>query len=221
MKLRTLLLAVTSSLLTIVGCSDAPADRSALVTEVEQGAAPHRVAALQEFRLKLFHLHTGESLDVAYRIGDRTLPGGVHMLNHLLRDWRTGEDAHYPIEEFDLLHALMARLHRTGGLIQIVCGYRSPQTNRLLRAGTPRTGVAENSEHMLSQAIDLRIPGVSTARVRDAALSLAMGGVGYYPRSGFVHVDVGPVRQWTFGLTRRIHQPLPQRHLGHPGHRAG
>jgi uncharacterized protein YcbK (DUF882 family) len=84
-------------------------------------------------------------------------------------------------------------------VIDIVCGYRTPETNESLRRGTAESGVAEHSQHMLAKAIDIRVPGVSTARLRDTALSLQAGGVGYYPVSRFVHVDVGPVRTWSFG----------------------
>lgn len=155
-----------------------------------------------EFRLRLQHLHTGESIDVAYRRGDDYLPSGLDLLNHFLRDYRTGDDAHYDPKELDLLYAILQKLHRPNAVIDVLCGYRTPETNSYLRTRSPSTGVAENSEHMASKAIDIRIPGVSTVRLRDAALSLGMGGVGYYPVSHFVHVDVGPVRQWTFGGQR-------------------
>ena len=155
------------------------------------------------YRLHMHHLHTGESIDVAYKRNDEELPGGIAMLNHFLRDHRTDEEADYPVEEFDLLHALMIKLHKPDGLIEIVCGYRSEASNEYLRSLSPETGVAEHSQHVLSKAIDIRVPGVSTDRLRDAALSLEMGGVGYYPRSGFVHVDVGDVRQWSFGVPLR------------------
>ena len=97
-------------------------------------------------------------------------------------------------------------------LFGIVCGYRTPQSNRFLRTRSARTGVAEHSQHMLAKAIDIRVPGVSTARLRNAALSLGEGGVGYYPTSRFVHVDVGPVREWTFGArkTRRVSKRVPR-----------
>lgn len=154
---------------------------------------------LDTFRLKLHHLHTGESIDVAYKQGGQYSKMGVAMLNHFLRDHRTDDIADYDTREFDLLHALLAKLHRPGATIDIVCGFRTPQSNDFLRTRSAETGVAEHSQHILSKAIDIRIPGVSTRALRDAALSLGMGGVGYYPRSGFVHVDVGPVRQWQFG----------------------
>jgi len=160
------------------------------------------------YRLRLYQLHTGESLDVVYRIGDEYLPSAIEKLNHLLRDYRTDTVTHYDLKEFDLLHTIMARLGRPNGVIDIVCGYRTPETNAFLRHGTAESGVAEHSQHVESKAIDIQVPGVSTARLRDAALALDAGGVGYYPVSHFVHVDVGPVRTWSFGgaRTARAHR---------------
>ena len=83
-------------------------------------------------------------------------------------------------------------------LFGIVCGYRTPWSNNFLRTRGANTGVAKNSQHTLAKAIDIRVPGTTTRRLRDIALSLQAGGVGYYPISKFVHVDVGPVRTWTF-----------------------
>ena len=151
-----------------------------------------------KYELKLHHLHTGESIDVVYRIGDTYIPSAMAELNHFLRDHRTDDESHYDPKEFDLLHNVLARLGRSSGVIDIVCGYRTPWSNEFLRTRSEDTGVAEHSQHMLAKAIDIRVPGVTTSRLRDAALSLDAGGVGYYPISQFVHVDVGPVRHWTF-----------------------
>jgi uncharacterized protein YcbK (DUF882 family) len=163
------------------------------------------------YELKLHHLHTGESLDVVYRIGNTYIPAAMEELNHFLRDHRTDDQSHYDPKEFDLLHNLMTRLRKPGGVIDIVCGYRTPESNEFLRSLGPTTGVAEHSQHIQAKAIDIRVPGVQTRRLRDAALSLDAGGVGYYPTSQFVHVDVGPVRTWSFG-------GAPAR--GHHSHRA-
>ena len=151
------------------------------------------------YSLHLHHLHTGESLDVVYRIGDHYIPEALDELNHFLRDHRTQDASHYDPTEFDLLHSIMARLGKPNGVIDIVCGYRTPWSNAFLRRGTPASGVAEHSQHMEAKAIDIRIPGVQTAALRDTAESFEAGGVGYYPVSQFVHVDVGPVRTWSFG----------------------
>lgn len=151
------------------------------------------------FSLKLHHLHTGEDLTVAYKSDGTYDLGGIAKLNRFLRDHRTDDTADYDPREFDLLHALLAKVGKPNATIDIVCGYRTPFSNNFLRTRSAVTGVAEHSQHMLSKAIDIRIPGVSTLALRNAALSLGMGGVGYYPTSQFVHVDVGPVRQWQFG----------------------
>jgi uncharacterized protein YcbK (DUF882 family) len=159
--------------------------------EIANSATP------EQYRLHLHHLHTGESIDVVYRIGDRYLLDAVQQLDHFLRDHRTGDVAQYDPREFDLLHSIVAKLGRPDATIDIVCGYRTPWSNNFLRSRS--SGVAEHSQHMLGKAIDIRIPGFSTTQVREAALSLHAGGVGYYPVSQFVHVDVGPLRQWQFG----------------------
>jgi uncharacterized protein YcbK (DUF882 family) len=152
----------------------------------------------EEYHLRMHHLHTGEDIDVVYRIGDTYLPSALDQLNHFLRDWRADDVSSYDPKEFDVLHALMVRLGRPNGVIDIVCGYRTPETNKALRSLAPVTGVAEHSQHMLAKAIDIRVPGVTTSKLRNAALALHAGGVGFYPLSQFVHVDVGPVRTWSF-----------------------
>jgi len=148
----------------------------------------------KEYRLQLYHTHTRERLEVVYRRGSTYLPYATDQLDHFLRDHRTGEVYLLDPTLFDLLHDLTVAVGRDGAEIDIVCGYRSQWSNEFLRRTT--TGVAQHSRHMLGEAIDIRIPGVPTARLRDAALALHRGGVGYYPGSQFVHVDVGPVRRW-------------------------
>jgi uncharacterized protein YcbK (DUF882 family) len=146
----------------------------------------------------MHHLHTGEDIDIVYRIGDNYIPAALDQLNYFLRDWRADSISSYDPKEFDVLHSIMARLGRPNGVIDIVCGYRTPETNNSLRSLSSDTGVAEHSQHMLAKAIDIRVPGVSTVKLRNAALALHAGGVGFYPVSQFVHVDVGPVRSWSF-----------------------
>jgi uncharacterized protein YcbK (DUF882 family) len=146
------------------------------------------------YRLHLYHLHTGESVEITYRIGSEYQPDGVARLNQFLRDHRTGDVKNYDPREFDLLHDLMVKLGHPDGLIDIVCGYRTPWSNNYLREHGH--GVALHSQHMEAKAIDIRIPGVATSQVRDAALAMQRGGVGYYAASNFVHVDVGRVRRW-------------------------
>lgn len=143
--------------------------------------------------LSLHNLHTGESLKATYWEGGAYVPDALSAMNHLLRDFRTG-DVH-PISPglFDLVTALQGRLE-TRETIQIISGYRSPATNASLHARSD--GVATHSLHMQGEAMDLRIAGVDLPRIRDAAWSLQRGGVGFYPQSDFVHVDVGRVRHW-------------------------
>ncbi len=155
------------------------------------------------YKLRMSNLHTGENLDVVYRVGNTYIPEALQKLNYFLRDHNTQDVSHYDPKEFDVLHAMLSRLGRLNSVIDIVCGYRTPETNAALRQNSARTGVAEHSQHMEGHAIDIRVPGVSTVQLRNAALSLHAGGVGYYPVSQFVHVDVGPVREWAFGRTPR------------------
>jgi uncharacterized protein YcbK (DUF882 family) len=155
-------------------------------------------ASQVQYHLRMHHLHTGEDIDVVYRVGNTYIPEALDQLNHFLRDHRTQDVSSYDPKEFDVLHAIMTSLGRPNGVIDIVCGYRTPWSNNFLRTRSDDTGVAEHSQHMLGKAIDIRVPGVSTVALRNAALALHAGGVGFYPVSQFVHVDVGPVRTWSF-----------------------
>lgn len=148
----------------------------------------------QEFRLRLYHTHTGERLDVVFRRGAEYIPSALAQVDHFLRDHRTGEVHHYDPRLYDLLSDLEAAVGRTAAEIQVICGYRTPWSNEYLRTHT--AGVAKNSLHMQAEAIDIRLPGIKTSALRDAALALRRGGVGYYPVSNFLHVDVGRVRRW-------------------------
>lgn len=161
-------------------------------------AAEAKIVYGEGYTLHLHHLHTGEDLDIVYRVGTAYVPGAVQKLNYFLRDHRTNDVSHYDVKEFDLLHSVMSKLGRPNGVIDVVCGYRTPWSNHYLRGRSSSTGVAKNSQHVQARAIDIRVPGVKTTMLRDVALSLHGGGVGYYPVSQFVHLDVGPVRRWTF-----------------------
>jgi len=154
------------------------------------------VPSAREYRLRFYHTHTGERLDVVYRRGDQYIPEALDQLDHFLRDHRTGDMRHYDPRVFDLLHDLTASLHDSDGEIDVICGYRTPWSNEFLRTRRAHTGVARHSLHMQAEAIDIRLPGIPTSELRDAALRLHRGGVGYYSSSDFVHVDVGRVRQW-------------------------
>ena len=168
----------------------------------EEGYPSNPTRSPMAYRLRLRRAHSVEALDVIYRRGNEYLASATRKLNHFLRDYRTGEDGSYDVREFDLLYLLMKKLHRPNGVIEVLCGYRSPRTNAYIRAAKPARGAAENSLHIQSKAVDIRVAGVSTERLRNAAVSLHMGGVGYYPKARFVHVDVGPVRQWTLEAGR-------------------
>lgn len=151
-------------------------------------------AAVRPRVLKFAHLHTAERLEVAYSDGVQYLPDALAAINQLLRDFRTGDVHAIDPKLLDLLHALRDTTGATRPF-EIISGYRSPQTNAMLRQ-RGGGGVASGSLHMVGQAIDIRLPDVPLATLRDAALSLARGGVGYYPSSNFVHVDTGRVRRW-------------------------
>lgn len=159
-------------------------------------AQAHAAAKAPERLLSFFHTHTGERLKVAYCAGGAYQPDGLQEVNRLLRDFRANEIR--PIEPglLDLLHELGGTLG-TDRPFHVISGYRSPRTNQMLRTrGGASTGVASHSLHMVGQAIDIRVPGVKLQHLRDAARSLKIGGVGYYPDLDFVHVDVGRVRAW-------------------------
>ena len=151
-------------------------------------------AAEPAYRLRLYHTHTNERIDVVYRRGDRYIPSAIVRLDRFLRDHRTGDVFQLDRRVFDMLHDLTVAVGRPEAEIDIVCGYRTPWSNEFLRSTT--SGVASRSLHMLGEAIDIRMPGVPTLELRDVAFVLQRGGVGYYPESGFVHVDVGRVRRW-------------------------
>jgi uncharacterized protein YcbK (DUF882 family) len=159
---------------------------------------PSQVAAQagREYRLRFYHTHTRERLDIVYRHGDAYAPEALAELDHFLRDHRTGEIRHFDPRVFDLLHDLTAAVNDSDGEIDVICGYRTPWSNEFLRSRSAHTGVARHSLHMQAEAIDIRLPGVPTSVLRDAALRLHRGGVGYYAASDFVHVDVGRVRRW-------------------------
>jgi uncharacterized protein YcbK (DUF882 family) len=151
---------------------------------------------LREYRLRFYHTHTNERLEIVYRRGDTYLPTALAQLDNFLRDHRTGDVHHFDPRLFDLLYDLTNSLQDSGGEIEVICGYRTPWSNEYLRSRSAHSGVALHSLHMEAEAIDIRLSDVPTAEVRDAALRLHRGGVGYYAASNFLHVDVGRVRRW-------------------------
>jgi uncharacterized protein YcbK (DUF882 family) len=145
--------------------------------------------------ISFHHVHTGEDLTVTYVRDGRYDPDALKKIDHELRDWRRNEEIHMDPR---LIDAVWQAYHDVGatGPIQVVCGYRSPATNSMLRRRS--RGVAKFSQHMLGRAMDFYLPGVPLEKLREAGLRLQRGGVGFYPTSGspFVHMDVGNVRHW-------------------------
>ena len=172
--------------------------RRRLLTGLAAGLAvpllPGTLHATAGPRALAFHnLHTGERLAVEYHDGIEYLPDATGQIDQLLRDHRADEA--YPMDTglLDLLHQL-TQLMDSRGHFEVISGYRSPNTNAKLRQ--QGKGVAKRSLHMQGRAIDIRLVGADTTRLRDAAISLRAGGVGYYARSNFVHVDTGRFRTW-------------------------
>jgi uncharacterized protein YcbK (DUF882 family) len=150
-----------------------------------------------EKRLSFFHTHTSEALETAYCCDGQYRPDALAKVNHFLRDFRVNEEHAIDPKLLDLLFALGIEL-QTRDRYHVISGYRSPQTNSLLRArGGTTTGVAVRSLHMVGKAVDIRVPSVPLVELHKAAKSLKLGGVGFYPQSNFVHVDVGRVRYWS------------------------
>ena len=159
--------------------------------------APINTTALPlgEFRRAAIHnLHTGEALDVVYWEQGKYVPDALAEAMRVMRDWRNGEEHVMDPRLFDVLHGVQSKLG-TDKPFQLISGYRSPETNAHLHAESGQ--VASHSQHMLGKASDIRVEGVELAHLHAAAQSLKAGGVGFYPVSNFVHVDVGPVRQWS------------------------
>jgi uncharacterized protein YcbK (DUF882 family) len=156
------------------------------------------VAVGTEWRLAIRNVHNNETVDALFARDGAFVPEGLAELNHGLRDWRTGEATVMDRRLLALLVQLRDKLELSGSSkINLISGYRSPATNAALRAkGGAHTGVASQSQHMLGKATDIMVPGVTLDRLHGAALALGGGGVGYYPRDGFVHVDTGRVRHW-------------------------
>jgi uncharacterized protein YcbK (DUF882 family) len=157
-------------------------------------AVPYQAAAATPPRVLRFNnLHTGERLVAEYWTGDGYDAGALSAIDHVLRDFRTDETHAMDPRLLDLLHALSRRVG-TQAPFRVISGFRSPTTNAMLRSES--SGVAAHSLHMEGMAIDIALEDVGLADLRQAALDLQGGGVGYYPASGFVHVDVGRVRRW-------------------------
>jgi len=162
-----------------------------LVPGLSRAAAPQAIAP---GRLSLYNIHTGEKAIVSYRDSDGGCdPQALAELNRLLRCHYTNEQHPIDLRALDFLDLLSAGL-ADGREIHVISGYRSPRYNeQLINAGRR---VAQKSLHLSGRALDVRIPGVELAELRQAAMNLRLGGVGFYPADNFVHLDSGPFRFW-------------------------
>jgi uncharacterized protein YcbK (DUF882 family) len=144
-------------------------------------------------QLSFYHTHTGESLTVTYWQEGVYLGSALTEINRFLRDFRTGDASEMDPELLDLLHTVYTRTG-SAGHFEVISAYRSPKTNEMLRSRSG--GVAKKSQHLHGKAIDIRLTDVPIARLRKVAYDLQRGGVGYYEKSNFVHLDTGRFRTW-------------------------
>jgi uncharacterized protein YcbK (DUF882 family) len=145
--------------------------------------------------ISFHHVHTGENITITYKRNGRYDEAALKKLDWFLRDWRKEKEVDMDPHLFDLLWEVNREVGGTEP-IQIICGYRSPGTNAMLRERS--SGVAQYSLHSKGDAIDFYIPGVPLEKIREVGLRLQRGGVGFYPTSGspFVHLDTGSIRHW-------------------------
>ncbi|KMV32184.1 YcbK family protein [Photobacterium swingsii] len=143
-------------------------------------------------QMSMCNIHTGEDLETQYFDGEDYLPEELQRIYQICRDFRQNEVAKMDKRLFDGIAKIQANLGHKGQ-VRIISGYRSPKTNKMLQKNG---GVAKKSYHMKGQAIDFNLEGVPLSKVHKAAKELRLGGVGYYPKSDFVHIDTGPVRSW-------------------------
>lgn len=158
---------------------------------------PERVSAKisPNRHLHFINSNTGENLDVTYWTKNRYIPEALEDIDYILRDYRTDEIKKIHPQLLNYLYAISTSLKLSGrNPFHIISGYRSPKTNAKLRR--KNKGVARNSYHVKGKAIDIRLPRYRTSALRKAAMRLRMGGVGYYPKSRFIHIDTGKVRFW-------------------------
>ena len=164
------------------------------VVALAPGAGWARTAVRRDRTLSFLHAHTGERVRATYFANGGYQPAALKQINYILRDYRINAIKPVSPALLDLLYALGQRLG-TGGAFEVLSAYRSAETNALLSRSN--RGVAKRSLHMEAKAIDLRVPGVRTRDIAKVARQMQSGGVGYYPRRSFVHIDVGDVRTWT------------------------
>ena len=146
-----------------------------------------------EKKLSFYNVYSHENLETIYWKDGQFVPEALSMINHIFRDSRTGKVKAIKTDLLDLLFSIHEKL-KNKEPFHIISGYRTPHSNALLRKKIK--GVARNSLHMYGKAVDLNLPGYSAKYIRRTAMSLRRGGVGYYPRSKFVHIDIGQIRYW-------------------------
>ena len=153
------------------------------------------ITGASERELSFYHTHTGKHLNVIYWQDGDYVDSALEEINAFLSDFRTGDRVEMDPALLDVIYDVRESLGGEG-TYQIISAYRSPETNEMLRNRSASSGVATKSQHVLGKAIDVRLEGVKTAELRDAAIRLQRGGVGYYEKSDFVHMDTGRVRRW-------------------------
>jgi uncharacterized protein YcbK (DUF882 family) len=157
---------------------------------------PSRAVVVADSReLSFYHTHTGKRLSVVYWQDGDYVESALEDVNGFLSDFRTGDVVDIDPELLDIIYDVRESLG-SDGTYQVISAYRSPKTNEMLRGRSASSGVAKKSQHLLGKAIDIRLEGTKTAELRDAAIRLQRGGVGYYEASDFVHMDTGRVRRW-------------------------
>lgn len=151
-------------------------------------------ALAPERKLSFYNTHTGEELSLVYHQNGNYIPQALKKINHYLRDFRCDKVHTIDPALLDILHDLQHAAGNPNGTFEVISGYRSPETNHYLRQKS--RGVAKHSLHMQGMAIDIRLEGTTTRKVRDLSLQMKRGGTGYYASSDFVHLDTGRVRHW-------------------------
>jgi uncharacterized protein YcbK (DUF882 family) len=147
-------------------------------------------------KLTIVSANSQDFASVVYKKNGRFDAGALDVLDHVMRDWRQNEMREMDRGLYDIFFEVQERVGGRKPAIVLISGYRTPKTNEMLRTKSEATGVAKTSLHLQGMAGDIRVAGVSTSNLRDTAMRVNRGGVGYYPTSGFVHVDTGPIRRW-------------------------
>lgn len=154
---------------------------------------PGDARALDARQLSFYHTHTEERLDIVYFENGEYVDSALEEINHFLRDFRTGDVTVMDPGLLDLIYDIRETIE-SDGTYEVISAYRSPKTNEMLR--TRGGGVARNSQHLLGTAIDVRLEDIPIEVLRDTALAMRRGGVGFYRKADFVHIDTGRVRRW-------------------------